>query len=91
MGGSVTLTVHETLNDATYEANALTAAQIAAYTNVFAFTTNGVQTLYIRVEGAGTECFDIAELQLIVHPTPVAVTPAAPYQLCDNGASDTDG
>ncbi|KGO93472.1 immunoglobulin domain-containing protein, partial [Flavobacterium subsaxonicum] len=63
MGGSVTLTVHETLADATFGANPLSDAQIDAYTNVFAFTTNGVQTLYINVSSNQTECFDIAELQ----------------------------
>ncbi|TRW25081.1 hypothetical protein FMM05_07130, partial [Flavobacterium zepuense] len=91
MGGTVVLTVHETLADATFGANALSDAEIAAYENIQAYTTNGVQTLYINVASNQTECFDIAEVQLIVHPVPEAVTPAEPYELCDNGASDTDG
>jgi len=91
MNNTVTLTVHETLNDATYGgANPIPAANLDAYTNVFAETSNGVQTLYILVKSAFTDCFDIVPLQLIVHPVPLATVPE-PYTLCDNGSNDTDG
>ncbi|MEE1900218.1 hypothetical protein V1389_17890, partial [Flavobacterium rakeshii] len=62
--GVVTVTAHETQDDADFGSNAITTAP--AYSNVEAFTTNGVQTLYIRVSSALTVCYDVEELQLIV-------------------------
>ncbi|MEL1243209.1 T9SS type B sorting domain-containing protein [Flavobacterium sp. DGU11] len=88
MGGAVTLTVHETIEDAQFGTNAI--QNTSNYTNVFALTTSGVQTVYIVVKSAFTDCFDIVPLQLIVHPVPEAVEPE-PYVLCDNGTNDTDG
>src|SRR5690606_33890060 len=88
LGGDVVVTAHETQDDADFGSNAITTA--SAYSNVQAFTTNGVQTLYIRVESAFTVCYDVEELQLIVHPVPEATTPQS-YGLCDNGLDDSDG
>src|SRR5690606_1189936 len=44
------------------------------------------QTIYIRIEGV-TECFTIAELELIVHDLP-QITDPEPLEMCDN---DYDG
>ncbi|MFL9845969.1 hypothetical protein ABS766_16220, partial [Flavobacterium sp. ST-119] len=82
--GDVDLSVHETYDDAVYDANPVD--NVGTYTNV----NYGGQTLWIRVQAAQTDCFDIAELQLIVNPVPEAVTPGD-YALCDNGQDDTDG
>ncbi|MGQ2982745.1 MAG: hypothetical protein ACT6R6_15420, partial [Flavobacterium sp.] len=90
LGNTVTAIPFETYNDAFYNATNNTIQNTAEYTNVQAYTTNGVQTIYIRVESDQTDCFDIVELQLIVRPVPVAIEPE-PYVLCDNGSSDTDG
>ncbi|RZJ74527.1 MAG: hypothetical protein EOO45_08300, partial [Flavobacterium sp.] len=83
--GNVTVTVHETIEDAQFDENPIT--NTASYTNVTGFTNNGIQTVFILVQSAQTECFDIVELDLIVRPVPEATTPA-PYQLCDD---DEDG
>lgn len=82
--GNVNVTIHETIDDATFDENAITDTD--EYDNIEADT----QTLYIRVESSLTVCFDIAMLQLIVNPVPEAVTPQ-PYAICDNGGNDTDG
>ncbi|WP_265173589.1 hypothetical protein, partial [Flavobacterium sp. MFBS3-15] len=89
LGNTVTATAHETYNDAFY-GGANPVANTGAYSNVYALTTNGVQTLYILVQSDQTECSDIVELQLIVNPRPIATEPEA-YALCDNGSNDTDG
>ncbi|MEL1243756.1 choice-of-anchor L domain-containing protein [Flavobacterium sp. DGU11] len=90
LGGTVTAIPFETYDDAFFDALNNAIQNTGAYTNVEAYTTNGVQILYIRVESSQTSCFDIAELQLIVHPVP-AVTEPEPYALCDNSPNDTDG
>jgi gliding motility-associated-like protein len=86
--GSVAVTIHETMEDATYDANPI--LNTAAYTNVEAETTGGVQVVYVRVESNTTECFDIVPLQLIVRPRPEATEPTD-YHMCDNDTNDTDG
>ncbi|WP_188619776.1 hypothetical protein, partial [Flavobacterium suaedae] len=88
LGGNVDITVHETQADATYNANPI--PNTGNYSNIQAQTSNGQQTLYIRVQSSQTECFDIVTLDLIVHPTPEAQLPSD-YELCDNGSDDTDG
>ncbi|MGQ3233936.1 MAG: choice-of-anchor L domain-containing protein, partial [Flavobacterium sp.] len=90
LGNVVTAVPFETYNDAFYNAVNNVITNTTAYTNVEAFTTGGVQTIYIRVGSDQTECFDIVELQLVVQPVPEAVKPQ-PYELCDNGGDDTDG
>ncbi|WP_162926914.1 T9SS type B sorting domain-containing protein [Flavobacterium psychrotrophum] len=92
MGGTVTLTIHETSADANYQngTNPITT-HLNDYTNIEAQTTGGIQTLYIRVNSATTSCFDVVPLRLVVHPVPEATDPLEDYALCDNGASDTDG
>ncbi|MFP9116128.1 hypothetical protein ACLI1A_19500, partial [Flavobacterium sp. RHBU_3] len=89
----VTLTIHETEEDANFNngVGANPIANLNAYTNVQAYTTGGIQTLYITVHSATTECYDVVELQLIVHPVPVATDPLEDFPMCDNGQSDTDG
>ena len=83
--GAVTVTFHETQEDAEFFANQI--QNITDYTNVQAYTTNGVQTLFVTVRANDTDCYDIVELQLIVHPIPVATEPE-PYEVCDD---NTDG
>ncbi|RZJ33353.1 MAG: T9SS type B sorting domain-containing protein [Flavobacterium sp.] len=57
-----TLTYHTSLADATLGANPLPAS-----------FTSGNTTIYARLKynGSATECFDIVQFQLIVHPYPV--------------------
>lgn len=88
LGGNLDITVHETEADAIYDANPI--PNTGNYSNIQAQTSNGQQTLYIRVQSSQTECFDIVTLDLIVHPTPEAELPSD-YELCDNGSDDTDG
>uniref|UniRef100_UPI0025CDBC15 T9SS type B sorting domain-containing protein n=1 Tax=uncultured Flavobacterium sp. TaxID=165435 RepID=UPI0025CDBC15 len=90
LGNTVTAIPFESYNDAFYNAQNNVIENTSSYTNIEAETSNGVQTIYIRVESDQTDCFDIVELQLIVRPVPVAMEPEA-YVLCDNGSSDTDG
>ena len=89
--GGVTVTIHETRDDAFYFGGRNPIVNTTEYTNVFALTTNGVQTLYIRVQSSTTDCFSIATLQLIVNPVPEATEPTEPYAICDNGDNDNDG
>lgn len=74
-------TIHETLTDAQFGANAI--QNTTAYNNVNANT----QTLYIRLYSTVTDCYNIVALTLIVHPRPQATTPAD-YAICDD---NTDG
>jgi gliding motility-associated-like protein len=87
--GVATITIHETLYDAQFNANALSQAELDSYQNI----DPDHQTLYVRVQAivnGPQACYDIAELELIVNPVPEAVTPQD-YALCDNGVSDADG
>ena len=84
--GDVTVTIHETQADAEFGTNPIT--NLDDYTNIY--TDTGVQTVYIRVSSTQTVCYDLDELQLIIHPVPEATEPSE-YALCDNGMDDTDG
>jgi large repetitive protein len=93
LGNAVNAIPYETYNDAFYDATNNIIPNPSTYDNVVAQTSNGVQIIYVRVEWAEagqTECFDIVELRLIVHPVPKPIVPE-PYILCDNGSDDTDG
>lgn len=90
LGGTVNATPFETYDDAFFNALNNDIENTSIYENVVAYTTNGVQILFIRVDSELTDCFDIVELQLIVHPVP-EVTEPEPYEMCDNGTNDTDG
>lgn len=83
--GDVTVTIHETPEDAQFGVHILTDTD--EYFTVHPHT----QTLYIRVESNLTQCFDTTPLVLIVNLVPEATTPAEPYALCDNGSDDNDG
>ena len=89
-GTGVTVSLHETSEDANFQQGVNPITNLTAYTNVRAYTTNGVQTIYIRVSNAAG-CYDVSQAQLIVHPVPVAQDPLEAYHMCDNGVSDTDG
>ncbi|WP_417365787.1 hypothetical protein, partial [Flavobacterium beibuense] len=82
----VIATAHETQDDADMATNAITETTEYIYLPV----TNPSGIIYIRLQSGQTECYDVIELQLIVHPVPEATTPAA-YGLCDNGLDDADG
>ncbi|WP_294818204.1 choice-of-anchor L domain-containing protein [uncultured Flavobacterium sp.] len=90
LGNVVTAVPFETYNDAFYNAVNNIIENTSAYTNIEAYTSGGVQPIYIRVESDQTDCFDIVTLQLVVQPVPEATKPQ-PYAVCDNGSSDTDG
>lgn len=84
-------TVHETLLDAQFDNLPISndpnaEVNTGEYRNIFANN----QTLYVRLESTLTDCYTVGEIQLIVNPRPVATEPE-PYEICDNGANDTDG
>ncbi|RYF77582.1 MAG: hypothetical protein EOO39_03580, partial [Cytophagaceae bacterium] len=85
LGNAVTVTIHETGEDAIFDANAI--PNPGNYENVDLH----FQTVYIRVESSLTECFDIVTLDLIVNPSPQVVDVEDPFQMCDNGSNDSDG
>src|SRR5690554_206187 len=79
----VTISFHGTYDDAFYDANNLTINNdITSFVNTEWYN----QTIYIRIEGV-TECFTIAELDLIVHDLP-QITDPEPLEMCDD---DYDG
>ncbi|WP_430412232.1 choice-of-anchor L domain-containing protein [Kordia sp.] len=79
--GQVTVTYHETPEDADNNVNMLADS----YTNINAYN----QTIYVRVENVLTGCFNVVPLDLIVHDSPeVAAMDATLLAECD---ADTDG
>lgn len=91
LGGTVSTTIHETLDDANYQNGTNPIQNINDYTNLNTPLVGGIPTLYIRVSSTQTECYDVVAVQLIVHDRPVATDPLEDYELCDNGADDNDG
>ena len=87
-GGAVNSQVsyHTTLTDAELGTNPI---GIPSNYSSLASTT-GEQIIYIRVQSTVTDCINIAELLLIVNPTPVIADPSdvIPLEVCDD---DTDG
>lgn len=80
------ISYHETLADATAGTNAINFPQ--SYSNVFALTTNGSQTLYVRVEEIATPTIhSIQSFHIIVNPAPVINTPVA-YIVCEEDLSN---
>ncbi len=79
--GQVTVTYHETPEDADNNVNVLADS----YTNINAYN----QTIYVRVENVLTGCFNVVPLDLIVHDSPeIAAMDATLLAECD---ADTDG
>ncbi|WP_298422943.1 PKD domain-containing protein, partial [uncultured Kordia sp.] len=79
--GQVTVTYHETPEDADNNVNVLDDT----YTNINAYN----QTIYVRVENVLTGCFNVVPLDLIVHDSPeLSAIDAALLAECDG---DTDG
>lgn len=76
------VSIHETIEQATI-AGGLEITNPGAYQNLEAFT----QTLYIRVYSTVSDCFSIVQLQLIVHPRPVATEPED-LEVCDGPEGD---
>jgi len=87
---NVDISIFETLANAQFNVRdrAITGANLTAYASL----PGAQQILYIRLASTrGVECYTIVEVRLIVDPRPVAIAPTAPYSICDNGVSDTDG
>jgi gliding motility-associated-like protein len=78
----VTVTFHETPEDAQFGTNAIDISTL--YNNI----VPNQQTIYISVSYALTGCANYTELQLIVNPTPELVTPLEPLQECDDTVAD---
>ena len=79
---NVTVTFHETQDDATLGGNALGST----YTNINPY----LQTIYVRVFYTLSGCANYLTLDLIVHDNPLATVPTD-YPLCDStGASNTE-
>ena len=74
----VSVTFHETPDDAFIGANALTSP----YANINPWS----QIIYVRAFYTLTGCDNYVQLKLSVNPTPEATTPQ-PYELCDNDQS----
>jgi large repetitive protein len=87
-GGAVNSQVsyHTTLTDAELGTNPITTA--TNYSSLASVTAE--QIIYIRVQSSVTDCVNIAELLLIVNPTPVIADPedVVALEVCDD---DTDG
>ena len=81
--------VYETQAGADFDVN-----RITNITNYYNLNANQ-QQLFIRLYSTAipndTSCGTVVPVRLIVHPRPIAVDPLTPYNVCDNGASDTDG
>ncbi|MEM6721128.1 MAG: CUB protein, partial [Bacteroidota bacterium] len=79
--GQVTVTYHETEDDAENNVNPLPDT----YSNINAEE----QTIYIRVENVLTGCYNVEELDLIVHDSPeIAALNAVSLAECDNVGAD---
>ena len=76
---NITVTYHYTFGDAFSGQNTLSSP----YFNDVPFS----QTLHVRVFNQGIDCFTIITIGLIVHNSPVPVTPT-PLEVCDE---DNDG
>ncbi|MAU30342.1 MAG: hypothetical protein CMC36_00320, partial [Flavobacteriaceae bacterium] len=70
----ITVTYHETINEAENNLNGL----VGLYTNVDADN----QTLYVRLEDNATLCVAITTLELVVNPIPEVVIPPV-SEVCD--------
>jgi gliding motility-associated-like protein len=79
--GQVTVTYHETPEDADNNVNALPDT----YTNINAYN----QTIYVRVENVLTGCFNVVSLDLIVYDSPeIAALDAVSLAECDDVSAD---
>ncbi|QHI36310.1 hypothetical protein IMCC3317_16720 [Kordia antarctica] len=79
--GQVTVTYHETPEDADNDVNPLADT----YTNINAYN----QTIYVRVENVITGCFNVVPLALIVHDSPeIAGLDAVSLAECDDASAD---
>src|SRR5699024_8058040 len=80
-GESWTLEYYESYRDAVARENEIEDPE--HYTN-----TETPQTIYVRVTNEDSGCFEIVELELIVHPIADIDNEITPYMLCE---IDTDG
>ncbi|MBC8756101.1 PKD domain-containing protein, partial [Kordia sp. YSTF-M3] len=79
--GQVTVTYHETPEDADNDVNPLADT----YTNINAYN----QTIYVRVENVLTGCFNVVALELIVFDSPeIAALDAVSLAECDDITAD---
>ncbi|AXG72301.1 microbial collagenase [Kordia sp. SMS9] len=79
--GQVTVTYHETPDDADSNVNALADV----YSNITPYN----QTLYVRVENVLTGCYNVVSLDLIVHDSPeIAALDAISLSECDDDTND---
>ena len=87
-GGDLTLivTIHPTLADAQNDSNALTPAQVLAFTN----NALNSQVLHIRIENAGS-CYSTNTFTVFVDPRPALNQNVTDYELCDVTAPAADG
>jgi len=76
----VSITYHETMEDAESDVNSLSSP----YDNIVEDT----QTVYARAEDDATGCYRIVELQLVVFPSPEVPLTIDDLVVCDD---DTDG
>ncbi|EDP95372.1 CUB domain-containing protein [Kordia algicida OT-1] len=79
--GQVTVTYHETPEDADNNVNSLPDT----YTNINAYN----QTIYVRVENVLTGCYNVVSLDLIVYDSPeIAALDATSLSECDDASAD---
>tara|TARA_R110000850_G_scaffold133024_1_gene254122 strand:+ start:82 stop:2919 length:2838 start_codon:yes stop_codon:yes gene_type:complete len=77
--GTYTVTLHEIAGDEQIPQNAIPQADLGDYQN-----ESNPQTLYVRVENAGTECFITGSFELQVLEGATATPPAAPLEVCED-------
>ncbi|WP_298517418.1 T9SS type B sorting domain-containing protein [uncultured Kordia sp.] len=81
--GQVTVTYHETPEDADNDVNEI--PNETAYGNINPYN----QTIYVRVENVLTGCFNVVSLDLIVHDSPeIAALDATSLAECDDVTAD---
>ncbi|EDP97877.1 T9SS type B sorting domain-containing protein [Kordia algicida OT-1] len=79
--GQVTVTYHETPEDADNNVNSLPDT----YTNINAYN----QTIYVRVENVLTGCYNVVSLDLIVYDSPeIAALDTTSLSECDDVSAD---
>ena len=73
-----------TFHENQLDANSGNAPLALQYTNIAPY----VQTLWIRIENAATNCYVVSTMDIRVNPLPTPIPPTTPYILCDD---DQDG
>ncbi|AXG74418.1 T9SS C-terminal target domain-containing protein [Flavobacterium arcticum] len=84
---NIIITIHETEESAMQGINAISNPSLYAYTNVTPYQ----QSLYVRIESPGGECFEIAEVSIIASPCEESILSGTVlFDSDDNGCDAND-